>query len=223
MVLSFGRRYGLIGRNGVGKTTLLKHIAAKAFPGIPKNLQILHIEQEIAGTDVSALDTVLKTDFERESLVTEEKMLLQEEASKESGRLGQIYQRLQEIDAFTAPARASAILSGLGFTPEMQKKPTKEFSGGWRMRISLALALFIQPDILLLDEPTNHLDLHVRPSLPFALSWPCPSHFLSCPPPSSSCRLSFGWRITCKSGKRPWWWCLTPAISWTRWPPTLYW
>jgi len=199
----------------VGKTTLLKHIAAKSFPGIPKNLQILHIEQEIAGSDISALETVLKTDFERDALLTEERFLLQDDASKDSGRLGQIYQRLQEIDAFGAVSRASAILSGLGFTPEMQKKPTKEFSGGWRMRISLALALFIQPDVLLLDEPTNHLDLHVSAvassffaSLLFATSHTFPG----------SRRLSSGLKTIFRSGKRPSSWCRTPAISSTPWP-----
>jgi len=109
--LAYGRIYGLVGRNGVGKTTFLKHLAAKAFPGVPSNLQILHIEQEVAGSDMTALETVLKTDFERESLLLEEKQILKDE-SKDSGRLTHIYQRLQEIDADTAPSRASAILSG---------------------------------------------------------------------------------------------------------------
>ena len=85
----------------------------QVFPGIPKNQQILHIEQEIAGSQISALDTVLKTDFERDSLLNEEKMLLQDDSSKDSGRLAQIYQRLQEIDAYSAESRASAILNGV--------------------------------------------------------------------------------------------------------------
>ena len=170
VTISYGRRFGLIGRNGVGKTTFLKHIAAKEFPGIPAHLQILHIEQEVQGTDVSVLQTVLNSDIEREALLQEERTIMAADAERqkngleptdESGaRLNSIYTRLEEIDASSAVARAAAILSGLGFTNEDQQRPTKEFSGGWRMRVSLALALFIAPDVLLLDEPTNHLDLH---------------------------------------------------------------
>ena len=84
------------------------------------------------------------------------------EGSTDTDRLNNVYRRLEEIDASTAPTRAAEILAGLGFTPAMQQRSTKEFSGGWRMRVALALALFICPDVLLLDEPTNHLDLHVR-------------------------------------------------------------
>ena len=153
----------------------------------------MHIEQEVNGTDISVLQTVLNCDVERESLLREERDILAapgrnrvgDEArepratllitarlrfvhsafseSEDSGnRLNEIYRRLEEIDAASAPARASEILAGLGFTPAMQQRATKEFSGGWRMRVSLAVALFICPDVLLLDEPTNHLDLHVR-------------------------------------------------------------
>lgn len=171
----YGRRYGLIGRNGVGKTTFLKHIAAKVFDGIPQHLQILHIEQEVQGTDVSALQTILNSDVERERLLAEERKLknyfdsikdLEDdkrngaEEAENAEKLNSIYQRLEEIEADRAPIKAQNILRGLGFTPEMMLMPTRQFSGGWRMRVSLALALFIQPDVLLLDEPTNHLDLH---------------------------------------------------------------
>jgi len=135
MTFAYGRRYGLVGRNGIGKTTFLKHLAAKVlfhskkkknsnnnnqkpsktFPGIPSHLQILHIEQEVSGSDVSVLNTVLKTDIERESLLQEEKAILAQEDSKDSGKLVEIYQRLQEIESDTAVSRASAILSGVHF------------------------------------------------------------------------------------------------------------
>eukprot|EP00026_Physarum_polycephalum_P002944 Phypoly_transcript_02953.p1 GENE.Phypoly_transcript_02953~~Phypoly_transcript_02953.p1 ORF type:complete len:720 (+),score=154.84 Phypoly_transcript_02953:428-2587(+) len=154
-----GRKYGLIGRNGTGKTTLLKHIADREID-IPSHISVLHVEQEIAGTDTSVLQAVLEADVERERLLAEEKKIMAMGDEKtNTSRLTKIYERLDAIDAHSAEARAGAILAGLGFTTEMQDAPTKEFSGGWRMRVSLARALFIQPDLLLLDEPTNHLDL----------------------------------------------------------------
>eukprot|EP01119_Soliformovum_irregulare_P014620 TRINITY_DN4005_c1_g1_i1.p1 TRINITY_DN4005_c1_g1~~TRINITY_DN4005_c1_g1_i1.p1 ORF type:complete len:493 (-),score=155.56 TRINITY_DN4005_c1_g1_i1:44-1522(-) len=165
VTLAHGRRYGLVGRNGSGKTTLLKHIACRELDGIPSHLSILHVEQEVGGSDDTVVQCVLKADLEREQLLHEEKEILAQ--TDKDGKLGtalsirlnQVYERLKEIDADGAEARASIILSGLGFTPDTQVRPTKEFSGGWRMRVSLARALFCQPDILLLDEPTNHLDL----------------------------------------------------------------
>lgn len=157
----YGRKYGLIGRNGMGKTTLLRHIADREI-AIPSNLSILHVEQEVNGDETSVIEAVLASDVERDRLLKEEKRLLamgDEDKEHNTARLQQIYGRLEAIDAHSAEARASSILAGLGFTSEMQVAPTKEFSGGWRMRVALARALFIQPDILLLDEPTNHLDL----------------------------------------------------------------
>ncbi|XP_015282380.1 PREDICTED: ATP-binding cassette sub-family F member 3 [Gekko japonicus] len=161
--LAYGRRYGLVGRNGLGKTTLLKMIASRNLR-IPSHISILHVEQEVAGDDTPALQSVLECDTTRESLLKEEKALTAQVNSgrgdgTEGSRLSEIYARLEEIEADKAPARASVILAGLGFSAKMQQQTTKEFSGGWRMRLALARALFARPDLLLLDEPTNMLDV----------------------------------------------------------------
>ncbi|KAJ6651363.1 hypothetical protein lerEdw1_021042 [Lerista edwardsae] len=161
--LAYGRRYGLVGRNGLGKTTLLKMIASRNLR-IPSHISILHVEQEVAGDGTPALQSVLECDSTRESLLEEEKLLTARVNSgrgegTEGARLSEIYVRLEEIEADKAPARASVILAGLGFSAKMQQQTTKEFSGGWRMRLALARALFARPDLLLLDEPTNMLDV----------------------------------------------------------------
>lgn len=160
LIMAFGRRYGFVGRNGMGKTTLLKSIAKKELY-IPSHITILHVEQEVLGDDTLAVDSVLEADTVRASLLNEEQELSAQakEGAAPSSRLNEIYAKLEEIEADKAPARASLILFGLGFSTEMQKTATKEFSGGWRMRISLARALFCKPDLLLLDEPTNMLDV----------------------------------------------------------------
>jgi ATP-binding cassette subfamily F protein 3 len=130
---------------------------------------VLHIEQEVPGGDASVLQCVLSTDVERTALLAEERELQAEHAEEEddeeesgdrASRLQEVWERLREIDADSAPARAAEILSGLGFEDADQQRTTASFSGGWRMRVALARALFICPDVLLLDEPTNHLDLH---------------------------------------------------------------
>lgn len=164
LLIANGRRYGLVGPNGHGKTTLLRHIANKAFP-IPPNIDILYCEQEVVADDNSAVETVLKADVKRTKLLEECKRL---EAEQEKGNtsetiqndLKEVYEELKAIGADSAEPRARRILAGLGFSRAMQDRATKNFSGGWRMRVSLARALFVEPTLLLLDEPTNHLDLN---------------------------------------------------------------
>uniref|UniRef100_A0A6M2DKN6 ATP-binding cassette sub-family F member 3 n=1 Tax=Xenopsylla cheopis TaxID=163159 RepID=A0A6M2DKN6_XENCH len=166
LVLAFGRRYGFVGRNGLGKTTLLRMISGKQLH-IPSHVSVLHVEQEVVGDDTPALESVLQCDLVRESLLQKEKELTKAVNNKTndkvegdlSSELSEVYAQLQMIEADKAPARASVILNGLGFSPEMQSRATKTFSGGWRMRLALARALFSRPDLLLLDEPTNMLDI----------------------------------------------------------------
>lgn len=162
LTITAGRRYGLVGPNGHGKTTLLKHIANRSL-NIPPNIDVLLCEQEVVADDTPAVEVVLKADVKRTELLEEQKKLEDDAAQgnlKNQDRLTEVYEELQLIGADSAEARARRILAGLGFTREMQDRATKQFSGGWRMRVSLARALFIEPTLLLLDEPTNHLDLN---------------------------------------------------------------
>ncbi|CAB4057489.1 ABCF3 [Lepeophtheirus salmonis] len=154
--LIHGRRYGLVGRNGLGKSTFLRMLSSSQLR-IPTHIFILHVEQEVVGDDTSALQSVLESDTKRQSLIQEAQHLSKEALN--SYRLSEIYTEMEAIEADKAPSRASIILSGLGFDIIMQNKSTKKFSGGWRMRIALARALFCKPDLLLLDEPTNMLDM----------------------------------------------------------------
>ncbi|KAB2614652.1 ABC transporter F family member 1-like [Pyrus ussuriensis x Pyrus communis] len=155
--LNYGRRYGLLGLNGCGKSTLLTAIGLRELP-IPDHMDIYHLSREIEASDMSSLEAVISCDEERIRLEKEvEELAAQDDGGGE--QLERIYERLEALDAATAEKRAAEILYGLGFDKKMQAKKTRDFSGGWRMRIALARALFINPTILLLDEPTNHLDL----------------------------------------------------------------
>ncbi|WJX69499.1 ATP-binding cassette sub- F member 1, variant 2 [Trifolium repens] len=155
--LNYGRRYGLLGLNGCGKSTLLTAIGRRELP-IPDHMDIYHLSREIEASDMSALEAVISCDEERLRLEKEAEILgAQDDGGGEA--LERVYERLEAMDASTAEKRAAEILFGLGFNKQMQAKKTRDFSGGWRMRIALARALFMNPTILLLDEPTNHLDL----------------------------------------------------------------
>ncbi|KAK1319208.1 ABC transporter F family member 4 [Acorus calamus] len=156
--ISHGKRYGLVGPNGKGKSTLLKLLAWRKIP-VPRNIDVLLVEQEIIGDDRTALEAVVSADEELLRLRKEAALLQDQEEGDDGDRLAEVYEKLQIMGSDAAEAQASKILAGLGFTKEMQARATRSFSGGWRMRISLARALFMQPTLLLLDEPTNHLDL----------------------------------------------------------------
>jgi ATP-binding cassette, subfamily F, member 3 len=152
-------RIGLIGRNGAGKSTLMKVMigSLEADDGaleMPKGTRIGYIAQEAPAGDSTPFDTVLAADTERAALMIES-----EQEGLDPDRMAEVHERLIAIDAYTAPARASRILVGLGFDEDMQGRPLDSFSGGWKMRVALASLLFSQPDLLLLDEPSNHLDL----------------------------------------------------------------
>ncbi len=153
-----GARVGLIGRNGAGKSTLFQAIRGElptetGTITVPPRWRVGSLAQEAPTGPESLIEVVLKSDLERDALLREA------ETAHDPHRISEIQTRLVDIDAHSAPARAAAILSGLGFSSADQARPCSEFSGGWRMRVALAATLFAAPDLLLLDEPTNYLDL----------------------------------------------------------------
>ncbi len=158
VALNQGHKVGLVGRNGTGKSTLFRLILDDIHPdegsvSVRPRARVSSVAQEAPDGTVSLINCVLATDIEREQLLAES------ETATDPGRIADIHTRLADIDAYTAPTRAAAILSGLGFSEDAQQEALHSFSGGWRMRVALASALFANPDLLLLDEPTNHLDL----------------------------------------------------------------
>lgn len=157
-IIPTGHKVGLVGANGTGKTTLFRLIRGElalesGVISVPRGMRIGGVAQEVPSSETSLLDTVLAADTERTALMTEA------EHAKDPLRIAEIQTRLTDIDAWSAEARASSILKGLGFDDAQQLRPCSDFSGGWRMRVALAGVLFAQPDLLLLDEPTNYLDL----------------------------------------------------------------
>ncbi len=153
-----GHKVGLVGRNGTGKTTLLRLITGEigaddGSVSLARGARIGYVQQEAPGDDTTLIDWVLAADTERASLLDEA------EIASNPQRIADIHTRLADIEAHSAPARAATILSGLGFDESAQNRACREFSGGWRMRVALASVLFLEPEVLLLDEPTNYLDL----------------------------------------------------------------
>src|SRR5271154_610069 len=153
-----GARVGMVGRNGTGKSTLFRAIRGELATesgtiAIPQRWRVGSLAQEAPDGPESLIEVVLKADLERDALLREA------DTAHDPHRIAEIQTRLVDIDAHSAPARAAAILSGLGFSAADQARPVSEFSGGWRMRVALAATLFAAPDLLLLDEPTNYLDL----------------------------------------------------------------
>ncbi|VVU95206.1 ABC transporter [seawater metagenome] len=174
--ITYGSKYGFIGKNGCGKTTLLKHLSLKKLP-IQKDMDILYVEQEVKPSSKTAFETVLEANVERTVAINYRDDIVKklEETGDNSliKELEKIENKLTSMEIDKDESIVRKILKGLGFNEEDQNKPTSDFSGGWRMRISIARALYLKPTLLLLDEPTNHLDLNASIWLTWYLeSWP---------------------------------------------------
>ena len=156
--LNYGRRYGLLGENGCGKSTFLRALAAREYP-VPENLDVYLLNEPAEATEYSALEYVVREAEAELARMEKEVEDIIVEDGPESLLLEPLYERIDDMDPSTFEARAAIILTGLGFNAQTIKKMTKDMSGGWRMRVALAKALFVKPTLLLLDDPTAHLDL----------------------------------------------------------------
>ena len=190
LVINYGNRYGFIGPNGSGKSTIMKAIAARAVP-IPAALDIYFLDSEYpARDDITALEAVMESNdeialLEKQAEALNNKMaeVDEDEQIEIQAQLESVYSRLDQLDAASAEARATTILYGLGFTKKMQGMTTREFSGGWRMRVALARALFLQPEFLLLDG-TYILSIIfiIFSDISHTFHGKCLQHFLLCLP-----------------------------------------
>ncbi|KAJ6486737.1 P-loop containing nucleoside triphosphate hydrolase protein [Mycena sanguinolenta] len=158
IALNYGQRYGLLGENGSGKSTFLQSIASCDIE-IPPHIDIYLVSGEAEPSDVNAVDFIVASARQKVAKLEKHIEELSIADDVDDLALEAAYEQLEEMDPATFEAKAASILHGLGFLPAMMKKPTKDMSGGWRMRVALARALFVKPHLLLLDEPTNHLDL----------------------------------------------------------------